>query len=45
MTGSARRIEGAGLHPGADEVRFQFDGRAYRGQAGDSLASALIANN
>lgn len=45
MTGGARRIGGAGLHPGAGEVRFQFDGRAYRGQAGDSLASALIANN
>ena len=26
-------------------VNFTFDGRSYRGFAGDTLASALLANN
>ena len=26
------------------ELRFRFDGRSYRGFAGDTLASALLAN-
>ena len=33
---------GSGL--GATPVTFSFDGKAYTGQAGDTLASALIAN-
>ncbi len=37
-------------HGGTDldrtrQLRFSFDGRAYQGYAGDTLASALLANN
>ncbi len=33
-----------GSRLGATTVRFTFDGREYRGQAGDTAASALLAN-
>src|SRR5579862_3862567 len=32
-----------GLLTGTESVNFRFDGRAYRGLAGDTLASALLA--
>ncbi len=39
---SARRIGGRDdLRP----ISFRFDGRAYKGREGDSIAAALIANN
>ncbi len=41
---TSQRIEGAGRLNGADGVNFTFDGKAYQGRAGDSLASALLAN-
>ena len=40
MSAAERR----GSRIGAATVRFTFDGRAYRGQAGDTAASALLAN-
>jgi sarcosine oxidase subunit alpha len=39
---SGRRIENIGAS--GSEVRFTFDGRPYTGVAGDTLASALLAN-
>lgn len=38
------RIEGKGLIDHARPVSFHFDGRRYEGFAGDTLASALLAN-
>src|SRR6185437_16951247 len=38
---------GSGIGSGIDRgqpLRFEFDGRAYEGVAGDTLASALLAN-
>src|SRR3954468_3233638 len=32
-----------GSRLGADVLRFRFDGREYRAQAGDTVASALLA--
>ncbi len=43
MTQSFRLPEG-GLIERERPLSFRFDGRAYRGYAGDSLASALLAN-
>ena len=40
---SAHRIAGAGRLDAAAAVNFTFDGKAYQGRAGDSLASALLA--
>jgi sarcosine oxidase subunit alpha len=40
---SHRRAAG-GLIDRSRTVRFTFDGKAYTGHAGDTLASALIAN-
>ena len=38
------RVPGRGLLNAAQQVRFNCDGVAYDGLAGDSLASALLAN-
>jgi len=38
------RIEGKGLVDRARPVSFRFDGRSYGGFAGDTVASALLAN-
>ncbi|WP_306117608.1 MULTISPECIES: sarcosine oxidase subunit alpha family protein [unclassified Roseitalea] len=39
------RVAGAGRLSPASPVRFCFDGQAYQGLAGDTLASALLAND
>ena len=41
---TARRIAGAGRVDRSQTVRFTFDGKSYSGFAGDTLASALLAN-
>ena len=41
---SAHRIDGLGRVDRARPISFTFDGRSYRGFAGDTLASALLAN-
>ena len=38
------RISGAGRFSHAKAARFTFDGQAYTGIEGDTLASALLAN-
>jgi len=40
----SRRIDG-GVIDRSREIRFSFDGRDYSGFEGDTLASALMANN
>jgi sarcosine oxidase subunit alpha len=40
----AFRIAGGRLVAGDRPIRFRFDGQAYEGLAGDTLASALLAN-
>jgi sarcosine oxidase subunit alpha len=42
---TARRLPDRGLVDPAQIRRFRFDGRDYAGLAGDTLASALLANN
>ena len=42
--GQPFRLEGGGLIDRATALRFSFDGREFTGHAGDTLASALIAN-
>jgi methylglutamate dehydrogenase subunit C len=39
------RIDGKGLIDRTKPVRFRFDGKDYNGFAGDTLASALLAND
>ena len=39
------RLEGKGLIDRSKPVTFTFDGRAYQGFVGDTLASALLAND
>jgi sarcosine oxidase subunit alpha len=39
-----RRLDHGGAIDRADTRRFTFDGRSYEGVAGDTLASALLAN-
>ena len=39
------RVEGKGLIDRDRPVSFRFDGREYQGFAGDTLASALLAND
>ena len=41
---SGRRVAGGGRVDRQREVRFTFDGKAYTGYSGDTLASALLAN-
>jgi sarcosine oxidase subunit alpha len=43
MTGS-HRTNGGGRVDRKRPIRFTFDGRSYQGLAGDTLASALLAN-
>ena len=38
------RLDGGGLVDRSRPLRFTFDGRAFDGYAGDTLASALVAN-
>jgi sarcosine oxidase subunit alpha len=42
--GQAFRLDGGGLIDRATALRFSFDGRQFTGHAGDTLASALLAN-
>ncbi|PZQ21503.1 MAG: sarcosine oxidase subunit alpha [Sphingopyxis macrogoltabida] len=44
MTGNAYRVDGAGEIDRNRPLKFTFDGRSYTGFAGDTLASALLAN-
>ncbi|MBB5515146.1 sarcosine oxidase subunit alpha [Rubricella aquisinus] len=39
------RLQGFGQIDRSSPVRFEFDGRSYGGFAGDTLASALLAND
>ncbi|WP_299689657.1 sarcosine oxidase subunit alpha family protein [uncultured Tateyamaria sp.] len=39
------RVEGKGLIDRSQRLSFQFDGNTYRGFGGDTLASALLAND
>ena len=39
------RVAGKGLVDRSKPISFQFDGNTYRGFAGDTLASALLAND
>ena len=41
---STFRIPGAGRFAQAKSASFSFDGKAYAGIEGDTLASALLAN-
>jgi sarcosine oxidase subunit alpha len=41
---SGMRTPGGGRIDRAQRLRFEFDGRPYEGVAGDTLASALLAN-
>jgi sarcosine oxidase subunit alpha len=41
---SARRLSSGGRIDRAHEIAFTFDGKRYTGYAGDTLASALLAN-
>jgi methylglutamate dehydrogenase subunit C len=48
MTSSApqpMRLASGGLIERADRIRFTFDGKDYAGHPGDTLASALLAND
>jgi sarcosine oxidase subunit alpha len=42
--GQSHRLASVGLVDRATRLRFTFDGRSYEGHAGDTLASALLAN-
>ena len=44
MSGGARRLQRAAASIAAARIRFTLDGRALTGFAGDTLASALLAN-
>jgi len=44
MTGQVRRLAAGGRIDRSRPVSFRFDGRTYTGHAGDTLASALLAN-
>ena len=39
------RVDGKGLIDRSQSVSFRFDGSTYRGHPGDTLASALLAND
>ena len=39
------RVDGKGIVDKSVPVSFTFDGTTYRGFAGDTLASALLAND
>ena len=44
MSAAPFRLTAGGLIDRASDLSFRFDGQAYRGHAGDTLASALLAN-
>ncbi len=44
-TGNANRLPTGGLIDRTRPIGFTFDGKPYRGYEGDTLASALVANN
>ncbi|HMS94477.1 MAG TPA: 2Fe-2S iron-sulfur cluster-binding protein [Tabrizicola sp.] len=44
MAGNASRLATGGCIDRSRPLRFRFDGRDYTGFAGDTLASALLAN-
>lgn len=44
MASNVRRLDSGGLIDRQRKIRFYFDGKAYFGFAGDTLASAMIAN-
>src|SRR5258705_6931107 len=44
MLGQSHRLPSGGRIDRAQALRFTFDGRALQGYAGDTLASALLAN-
>ena len=44
MSGQPFRLPSGGLIDRSRTLRFTFDGKAYQGHPGDSLASALLAN-
>ena len=44
MTSQPNRLASGGRIDRGRQVSFRFDGKSYRGFAGDTLASALIAN-
>lgn len=39
------RVEGKGIIDRSHPLRFTFDGKSYGGYRGDTLASALLAND
>ena len=41
---SGRRLDSGGRIDRSRALRFTFDGKAYTGYAGDTLASALLAS-
>src|SRR5882757_5678255 len=43
--GIMSRLQAGGLVDRGRSLRFAFDGKSYRGFAGDTLASALVAND
>ena len=45
MRGNGNRLTEGGLIDRSTSVRFQFNGRTYTGHPGDTLASALLAND
>ncbi|HEY6334965.1 MAG TPA: 2Fe-2S iron-sulfur cluster-binding protein, partial [Alphaproteobacteria bacterium] len=44
MSGQAQRLAQGGRIDRSKPLNFRFDGRAFQGYAGDTLASALMAN-
>ncbi|ESX60193.1 sarcosine oxidase subunit alpha [Mesorhizobium sp. LSHC420B00] len=44
MSAQSLRLAGGGLIDRAQALTFRFDGKSYEGYAGDTLASALLAN-
>jgi sarcosine oxidase subunit alpha len=45
MSGKSHRVDDAGRIDRERPIRFTFDGREYTGYVGDTLASALLAND
>ena len=45
MMPDSNRLASGGLIDRSKTIGFSFDGRSYRGYAGDTLASALLAND
>jgi len=44
MSSQTHRVAGRGLVDRRQPLHFKFDGASYTGYAGDTLASALLAN-